>query len=208
MEEVINSAASLLSDKVVTRDEARAAFEEFVRLETSSMLRLAGMLLRNQEEARDLVQDAQIRAFVSLDSFRWESSLKTWVTRIMINQGLKKLRHRKVRDRVASWFRSGKTSDYPAPAFGSNSGLDPEQAAVHGERIQVLHQALKDLSPRQQTVLVLRFLAGRSVSDIAELMGIGPGTVKTHLVRAVRQVRAYKQSVLGDDSEESDNESV
>ena len=157
------------------------------------MLRLARMLLRNDEEARDLVQDAQIRAFVSLDSFRWESSLKTWVTRIMINQGLKKLRHRKVKDRVAAWFRSGKDRDYPAPAMGSNVVLDPERAAVHAERVAVLQKALKDLSPRQQTVLVLRYIAGHSVSEIADLMGIGPGTVKTHLVRALRQVRAGKQ---------------
>lgn len=195
MENGVNSAASVLNRKVISSDEARAAFEQFVQSETASMLRLARMLLRNDEEARDLVQEAQIKAYVSLDSFRWESSLKTWVTRIMINQGLKKLRHRKIKDRVASWFRSGRDRDYPAPAFGSNVSLDPEQAAAHAERVRMLEGALENMSPKQQTVLVLRFLDGRSVSEISEVMGIGTGTVKTHLVRALRQVRAKKKEL-------------
>jgi RNA polymerase sigma-70 factor (ECF subfamily) len=167
--------------------EQRRGFEAFVARETPAVLRLARRLLGDEEAARDLAQDALLRAHQRLASFRGESSLKTWVLRITVNEGLKRLRRRRLKERVSGWLRP-QGAPRP-PGYGLQRTSDPEHQAGLHEQAAVLARALDDLPARQRTVLVLRYLEGRSVAEIAEALGVGPGTVKTHLVRAVRRVR-------------------
>lgn len=168
--------------------EQRQDFEAFVARETPAVLRLARRLLGDEEAARDLAQDALLRAHQRLASFRGESSLKTWVMRITVNEGLKRLRRRRLKERVSGWLRP-QGAQRP-PGYGLQRATSPEHQAGLHEQAAVLARALDDLPARQRSVLVLRYLEGRSVAEIAEALGVGPGTVKTHLVRAVRRVRA------------------
>ena len=182
--------SAVLADKPIEAQRPTEAFNRLVQQETEHLLRLARRLLYDPEEARDLVQDALLRAYLSLDSFRWECSLKTWVIRILVNQGLKKLRRRKLKAKVASWFKSGGPSQEAPGAWGPRPAATPEQEASLKEQAGLLQQALEKLSPKQRAVLLLRYMEGMSVQEIADTMQIGPGTVKTHLVRAVRQIRS------------------
>lgn len=161
------------------------AFRLLLEEQTGPLLALAQQMLRDREEARDLLQDALLRAHQALGSFRRECSMKTWVRRIVINMALKKLRRRRLRERVTGWLRLGKDPVW-APAQGGN----PEQEASVRQDMQRLASLMRTLSPKQQAVLVLRHQEGLSVAEIADAMEIGAGTVKTHLVRAMRQIRA------------------
>jgi RNA polymerase sigma-70 factor (ECF subfamily) len=175
-EVAVEAQPAVLATRLIEAANPSEAFQRLLQRETGSLLRLARHLIYDREEARDLVQDTLLRAYLSLDSFRWECSLKTWVTRILINQGLKRLRRRKLSTRVASWFKT--------------AGQSREEQASLKEQAGQLQLAMEKLSPKQRTVLLLRYLEGMSVQEIAETMEIGPGTVKTHLARAIRQIRS------------------
>jgi len=170
------------------RGPARA-FEEFLAAETGLVLRVARRLTGDPEEARDLAQDALLKAHQNLEGFRWDCSLKTWVLRITVNEGIKRLRRRRLKERVTGWFSSGSGSQAPA-GYGLARAPSPEKSAGLRQQARTLERALSKLPARQRTVLVLRYLEGMGVGEIAETMGVGPGTVKTHLVRALRRVRA------------------
>ena len=168
------------------KSDREQAFAVFLSEQAGSVLRVARRLLGDEEAARDLAQDALLKAHQSLHTFRGEASLKTWVIRIAVNEGLKRLRRRRLKDRVTGWLRAGQSPD---AGYGLSRPVNPEQAAGVREQMEVLERALGELPARQRTVLVLRYLEGMGVDEIAEVLGIGPGTVKTHLVRAVRRVR-------------------
>jgi RNA polymerase sigma-70 factor (ECF subfamily) len=189
-EVAVEAQPAVLATRLIEAANPSEAFQRLLQRETGSLLRLARHLIYDREEARDLVQDTLLRAYLSLDSFRWECSLKTWVTRILINQGLKRLRRRKLSTRVASWFKTaGQSRDVPGN-WAPRPSATPEEQASLKEQAGQLQLAMEKLSPKQRTVLLLRYLEGMSVQEIAETMEIGPGTVKTHLARAIRQIRS------------------
>lgn len=169
--------------------DTKQDFERFLQEEAGTVLRVARRLLGDEEEARDLAQDALLKAHQNLDRFRAESSLKTWVMRITVNEGLKRIRRRRLKDKVAGWFKSG-ASGAAGASYGLARAMSPEKMAGLAEQIEVLARVLDRLPAQQRAVLVLRYMEGLGIREIAETLGIGPGTVKTHLVRAVRKVRS------------------
>ncbi len=185
----VEAQPAVLAEKSIEAARPSEAFNRMLQQETPGLLRLARRLLFDPEEARDLVQDALLKAYLSLESFRWECSLKTWVTRILINLGLKRLRRRKLSAKVAAWFKPAGRFQEALFCWGPHPAATPEEEASLKEQAGQLQEALEKLSPRQRAVLLLRYMEGMSVQEIADAMQIGPGTVKTHLVRAVRQVR-------------------
>ncbi|HUU00910.1 MAG TPA: RNA polymerase sigma factor [Myxococcota bacterium] len=156
---------------------ARLAADEDGRL-----LRLARRLLGNEEDARDLIQDALLKAHLAIDDFRGEGSLAGWVRRIIINQGLKKLRRRSLSRRVAGLLRLGRDRQ---PGSAS-----PELKASLREQARLLRSTMDKLSARQRTIFALRYLEQMKIAEISAATGIGSGTVKTHLVRALQRIRA------------------
>ncbi len=178
-----------LVDASVTTDlDARLRdFERLVVTEGASLRRLARRLLGDADEADDLLQDALVNAYKALQTFRGESSMKTWVWRIVTREGFKKLRRRKLKNKVAGWFRG---SDAPPPGLGLGRAQLPDSLAGMQQQMLVLQKAMEKLPDRQRATLVMRYFEGIPVAEIAEVLEIGPGTVKTHLVRALKQVRA------------------
>jgi RNA polymerase sigma-70 factor, ECF subfamily len=181
---------AVMSNPAIEHPGSEAAFGQLVAEEGRALLRLARRLLGDEEEAKDLVQDALLRAHQALGGFRGESSLKSWVVRIVINQGLKKLRRRKLARSVTELFRPSESATPSGPATWGSHWDNPEKAASLREQARGLQVAMENLSPRQRTVFVLRYLEQMNVGEIAEVTGIGPGTVKTHLVRALRLIRS------------------
>ncbi len=177
------------SPGALTREQTLAdlerAFEVFLAEESGAVLRVARRLMGDEEAARDLSQDALLKAHQRLDSFRGEASLKTWVIRIAVNEGLKRLRRRRLKDRVTGWMRSGQAT----AGYGLARAASPEQEAGLREQMETLDRVLDQLPARQRTALVLRYIEGMGIEEIAGVLGVGPGTVKTHLVRAIRRVR-------------------
>jgi RNA polymerase sigma-70 factor (ECF subfamily) len=171
------------------------AFEQLVRAHDQSVLRLAMNLLRSTEDARDVYQEAFLRVYRSLDSFRFDCSFHTWLYRIVTNICLDQLRKRKVRKEESAVVE---TSDGPIDrmeVFEEEAAhADPERTLWNRELKQRIENALRDLSPRERMVFELRHYQGLRLRNIGELLGTTEEAAKNCLFRATRKMRA----VLGD----------
>ncbi|WP_110240435.1 RNA polymerase sigma factor SigM [Nocardioides gilvus] len=151
-------------------------------------LRTAG----NPEDAADALQDAMISAFRRADGFRGQSSVTTWLHRIVVNACLDRLRHLKVRaadplpddlDRAAGSGPTGGGRDRSAPA-------DPAELVVVGEQRRTLLRALAALPPEHRAALVLVDMEGFTVAEAAEVLGCPVGTVKSRCSRGRAKLAA------------------
>ncbi len=161
-------------DDVVRRAQAGdvAAFESLYRAHSPAIHLLCRRMTRDEGEARELVQDAFVRAWERLPSFRGESGIGTWLHRLAVNVVLNRFRTDRRRDFAPL------TDDLPAPRLaGSALGAD--------DRID-LEAAIARLPTGARTVLVLHDICGYSHEEIAELTGIAAGTARAQLWRARR----------------------
>ena len=162
-------------------EERREAFQQLLDQELPALLGFAKRMMGQEADAHDLLQDALLQAYQALPWFRAESGLKHWVLRILIHEGIKKARRRRLFSTVASWFKGG--AGRAAALFGLSPADTPEQQAGDRQQGGVAAGGLGIwLSARQRAVIVLRYLEGMSVEEIARAMGTCNGMVKTHLV--------------------------
>jgi RNA polymerase sigma-70 factor, ECF subfamily len=171
------------------------AFEQLVRAYDQSVLRLAMNLLRSPEDARDVYQEAFLRVYRNLHSFRFDCSFHTWLYRIVTNICLDQLRKRKVRKEEPAVVE---TSDGPIDrmeAFEEDAAqADPERSMWNRELRQKIEDALQDLTPRERMVFELRHYQGLRLRNIGEMLGTTEEAAKNCLFRATQKMRA----VLGD----------
>jgi RNA polymerase sigma-70 factor (ECF subfamily) len=171
------------------------AFEQLVRAYDQSVLRLAMNLLRSPEDARDVYQEAFLRVYRNLDSFRFDCSFHTWLYRIVTNICLDQLRKRKVRKEEPAVIE---TSDGPLDrmeAFEEEAAdADPERAMWNRQLKDKIERALEDLTPRERLVFELRHYQGLRLRNIGEVLGTTEEAAKNCLFRATQKMR----SVLGD----------
>lgn len=155
----------------------REQFEQLVQVHRAKALSTAWRLLGgDQAAAEDVVQDAFLRAHRALPSFRGSSTLHTWFFRILLRQISNRRRWLALR----SWW----------PLSNEHEWVDPSPASMtdHGLRRRIV-AALFELSQSQRTVFVLIHLEGFTVVETAEILGNKPGTVKSHLHRALKRLR-------------------
>jgi RNA polymerase sigma-70 factor (ECF subfamily) len=166
------------------------AFEQLVRAHDQSVLRLAMNLLRSPDDARDVYQEAFLRVYRSLDSFRFDCSFQTWLYRIVTNICLDQLRKRKVRKEESAVVE---TSDGPIDrmeVFEEEAAhADPERTLWNRELKQRIENALRDLTPRERMVFELRHYQGLRLRNIGELLGTTEEAAKNCLFRATRKMR-------------------
>lgn len=172
------------------RADDGAAFEQLVRENGPRMLALARRLLRNEEDARDAVQEAFASAVRGLPGFAGHSKLSTWLSRITANCALMRLRSRKrrheisVEDLLPRWQPDGHPAELPL------AWSDPgPQAAERVERQQLVRAAIDRLPETSRNVLLLRDIEGLDTADVAELLGVTPNAVKIRLHRARQALR-------------------
>jgi RNA polymerase sigma-70 factor, ECF subfamily len=171
------------------------AFEQLVRAYDQSVLRLAMNLLRSPEDARDVYQEAFLRVYKNLDSFRFDCSFHTWLYRIVTNICLDQLRKRKVRKEESAVVE---TPDGPLDrmdAFEEDAAdSDPERSLWNRQLKNKIDSALLDLTPRERMVFELRHYQGLRLRNIGEMLGTTEEAAKNCLFRATQKMR----SVLGD----------
>jgi RNA polymerase sigma-70 factor (ECF subfamily) len=159
------------------RTGEQAAFEALVRMYTPRLLSVAQRFLRNEEDARDALQDAFLAAFRSLDRFEAESKLSTWLHRIVVNACLMKLRTRR---------RKPEESIEPAILWKR-----PAQAEVESnETRRMVRRCIECLPETHRTVLLLRDIEGYDTESAAEMLGITANAVKVRLHRARQGLRS------------------
>jgi RNA polymerase sigma-70 factor (ECF subfamily) len=168
------------------------ALELMMRRHNRLLYRTARSILRDDAEAEDCVQEAYLQAFRSIASFRAESKLSTWLTRIVINQALTRLRKNKRDDGNVPLDN---VVDIDGRAEGTLSESEqPDGAAMREEMRRVLERHIDRLPPAFRTVFVLRALEELSVEETAASLGIPAATVRTRFFRARSLLRETLES--------------
>jgi RNA polymerase sigma-70 factor (ECF subfamily) len=171
------------------------AFESLVRAYDQSVLRLAMNLLRSPEDARDVYQEAFLRVYRNLHTFRFDCSFHTWLYRIVTNICLDQLRKRKVRKEEPAVVD---TSEGPMDRLDGfeedDAEADPERTMLNRQLKERIEGALAGLTPRERMVFELRHYQGLRLRAIGEMLGTTEEAAKNCLFRATQKMR----SVLGD----------
>ena len=182
-------------------EDARQRYAELVARHQRRAARIAYHYLRDSAEADEAVQDAFVKAYQHLASFREELPFDVWFTRILINGCLDRIKARTRRER---WLlpMSGKTGRSAATGASDAApadrdltervpagGLSPEQALLGRERRREIANALAKLPERQRSVFVLSHVEGRTSREVSVLTGLNESTVRVHLFRAIRKLR-------------------
>lgn len=163
-------------------------FEELVEARLDACYRLATVLLGDRIEAEDATHEAMLRAQRSWASVRDPAAAPAWLDRIVVNECRDRLRRRRVTRAIAAVQSVGTELASPQDAIGAT-----ERAA--------LRDALAMLAPDHRVVVILRYLLDLPVDEIARRTGAPPGTVKSRLHHALRQLRAALDAAARLDSD-------
>ena len=167
--------------RALARDQE--AFRTIMRTHNQKLYRIARGVIPNDSEAEDVVQEAYVRAFSYLERYRGESTLGTWLSRIVINEALGRLR----RNRRAVEFAQSRDPGVDARIIqfpGSSGCDDPERAMAQRQILQLVERATDNLPDVYRFVYMARVIEGLSVEETAELLSVRPETVRTRLHRA------------------------
>ncbi|HWA49694.1 MAG TPA: RNA polymerase sigma factor [Dongiaceae bacterium] len=162
-----------------------------MRRNNRRLYRAAWGILRDEQEAEDVVQESYLKAFAGLTKFRGEAALSTWLTRIVINEAL--MRRRKTNRLVTDEFENVVQLHRPE----SDAPVEnPEGAAMRGQLRTYLEAAVGSLPEDQRAVFVLRALEEMSVEETAEVLDLNPQTVRTRFMRARRRLQSQLQAEM------------
>ncbi len=169
----------------------RAAFEELVRHYDQAVLRLALHLTGSEHEAQDVYQDAFLKAYRNLGSFRFECSFYTWIYRIVTNLCLDHLRKKQVRkeDSPVITDADGETFNLLDQVADDRSGADPERDLMRRELGKMINAALGKLTPRERMVFEMKHYQGLKLRTIGEMLNTTEETAKNTLFRATQKLR-------------------
>jgi len=162
-------------------------FDSLVRQHRPRIFRFLLASLRDKEAAENLTQDCFVRAYKARDQFRGSSSLGTWLMHIAANL----VRDHEANGRLRFWRRHLR-SDVDLTDISDwipDHHESPEALALAKEQVDAIWKAAANLSERQRTVFLLRFVEDMDLLEIVAVTGMKEGTVKTHLFRAVQSVR-------------------
>jgi len=174
-------------------DGDKAAFEQMMRRHNRALYRTARSILKDDAEAEDALQEAYLLAFRNMGKYRGESSLSTWLTRIVVNEAIARSRKSNRRAEVIQLAGDGESPGALEHAMAhetdeSNTG-QPERAAMRADARRLLEQKIDELPAAFRTVFVLRALEEMSVEETAACLGIPDATVRTRFFRARSMLR-------------------
>jgi RNA polymerase sigma-70 factor (ECF subfamily) len=175
----LSDDASLIA---ATLDGDTAAFGQLVGLYQDRLYNSLVRVTGSADDAADIVQDAFVQAYVKLNSFRSSSAFYTWLYRIAFNLAMSRARRT---HRVAS-LDEMKASLGSEPVDGQPT---PEVNLQRREQVEMVQAALAELSTEHRTILVLREIEGCRYDQIAEILELPVGTVRSRLFRARMQLR-------------------
>ena len=166
----------------------REAFGRIVELHQRAVTRLAYRILGDPDEADAASQDAFVKAWRSVGGFRDACPLEGWLARIVVNT---------CRDRLKQRRRNMENVLETEPRVVANRAADPETHVAGREIARKIAEHIGTLPDMQRDVFALRYYEDRSLAEIAVLLRVSVGTVKTHLFRATRRVRQSIEALYG-----------
>ena len=158
----------------------RAAFEQLMRQYNRRLYRLARAALRNDAEAEDALQDAYLAAYRAIDRFRGDSSLSTWLSRLVLNECFGRLRAPRRRQKVIPMVSPTQEMDSVAEPDSER----PDRLLARTQMRALLERKLDDLPEAFRLVFVLRSVEELSVEETAQTLGIPEATVRSRYFRA------------------------
>jgi RNA polymerase sigma-70 factor, ECF subfamily len=168
-------------------DAARERFNELVALHQRRASRIAYQYLRDASEADEAVQDAFVKVFTHITSYRDAWPFEVWFTRILINGCLDR---RKARHRRERWLVPGEISFSDEARMAAAAGpSDPEHQLLARERRAHVAAAVDRLEGRQRTVFMLCHYGDFTPREVSAMTGLNESTVRVHLFRAARKLR-------------------
>ena len=171
-------------------DAARERYGEVVTRHQRRAARIAFHYLRDEADADEVVQDAFVKAYLHIGTFREELPFEVWFTRILINGCLDRLKARRRRERwIAPPLHDASGAERDPADYIAARSPSPEDQVLAGERRQQLLAALSQLPERQRMVFVLSHFEGRSSREVSAMIGLNESTVRVHLFRAIRRLR-------------------
>jgi len=168
--------------------------DALIRLHRSKVFRFVAFSVSDRDAAESITQDCFLKAHLTRDQFRGDCSISTWLMRIAFNL---------VRDHTKSQkFRFWKNAAATAvdaqdlSQYLSSGASSAEEQLIAKERVEMVHRTLQELTDKQRTAFVMRFVEEMDLPEIAAVTGMSLTTVKTHLYRAVRTIRARLGATL------------
>lgn len=163
-----------------------SAFEPLVEKYRQRVWRLAFNVLRDREEAWDVAQDAFIRAYQALPSFRGQSAFYTWLFRIVMNLAADRARQRAARGRA---FGTERVPEEDWERLMADQGASPDSTAAQTEDRERIEKALETLSSDHRAIIMLCDVEGLAYREIAEVLDVPIGTVMSRLHNARKRLR-------------------
>lgn len=176
-----------LARRCAARDPV--AIRELTGANNQRLFRAAWSILKNRSDAEEAVQSGYLKAFAAMDNFAGQSSLSTWLTRIVVNEALARLRSAA---RCKAYLHAEGVpvlEEYREKLMRGSEPVRPDAAMVRQQLRAMIEQAVAGLPDSFRTVFVLREVENLSVGETADVLGIPPATVKTRLLRARRKLQ-------------------
>lgn len=183
-------ADRLLVERVLAG--APGAFERLVREYQGLCWHVVQRMVRQPDDARELCQEAFLRVHRCLHQYRGDSALKSWIAQVAYSVAKRHLERRRIPLAEAAAGEDGLSA-----AMHVGDGFDLEAAAADGEIAAHLHAAIDALPPLQRTLLTLYHLEEVPIGEISRITGLAEGTIKSHLFRTRKALRAVLEPRIG-----------
>ena len=158
-----------------------SAFAELWTRHSHTAFKMACRIMRNRDDAEDVIQDAWMKAYVHLNTFDGRAKFSTWLTRITINSALMTLRRKRAHPETSMEIEDGETWRHGEI---TDQTKDVEELYARHERAERLRRAICRLQPTLRNVVEIHQLSDRSVKEVAELAGLSVAATKSRLLRA------------------------
>jgi RNA polymerase sigma-70 factor, ECF subfamily len=168
--------------------------DALVRVYKAKVFRFVAFSLSDRDAAESITQDCFLKAHLTRNQFRGDCSVGTWLMRIAFNLVCDHTKSHKFR-----FWKSAAASAIDASDVGHylpSGGSSAEAQLIAREKVELVYKALRELSGRQRSIFLMRFVEEMDLSDIAAITGMTLPTIKTHLYRAVAAVRARLGAAL------------
>jgi len=184
---------------LLAREPGGNAFRVIMQRHNQRLYRIARAITHNDGEAEDVVQESYVHAFTNLATFRGDSSLVTWLSRIVANEAFGRSRSRRATVDLTTIETRPPSQGQAIASAHSSPQLDPERAMAQREIQLMLERAIDKLPEAFRIVLVARVIEQMSVVETAVLLGLRPETVKTRLHRARGFLKEALEKDVGSD---------
>ncbi|MDK1374280.1 MULTISPECIES: RNA polymerase sigma factor [unclassified Sinorhizobium] len=190
-----------IADTVPTRKRETSpqdidAFRVIMQTHNRKLYRIARSIVHNNSDAEDVLQEAYVRAFTHFSEFRGDSAISTWLSRIVINEALGRLRQGRRRKRLTDDMMQ--TQQAEIIAFPRNADTDnPEKTMAQRQILDLVEKATDQLPDIYRTVFVMRVIEGLSNEETADLLALRPETVRTRLFRARHLIKEQLERQIG-----------